>query len=131
MAHTFTLPFFGLGWLKPLHDHKVEICKEKYSTGLADLHTLHSAAVLLPFDGQQGPGQDAYVLSLFLEGHLMSGELQILCPVGGGSAQVCRDAGLLLGTRRLGVHAAEEREARLTYAVSILPAFCLLLNGVK
>lgn len=74
---------FGLGWLRPLRDHEVEICTEKCSAGLADFHTLHSSAVLA-LDGQEGPGQSAYVLNQFLEGHLMAREMQILRPAGRG-----------------------------------------------
>lgn len=109
----------------------------KRSTQLAwRISTPYTHLQCLPFDRQQGPGQNAYVPNLFLEGHLMSGEVQILCAAGGG---LHRYVGMLLGLSSprfnwehvVWVYAAEEREACLTYPVSILPAFCLLLNGVK
>lgn len=93
----------------------------------------------LSFDGQEGPGQNAYALNLFLEGHLMAGDAQILCPAGGGPAQGCRDADVLLGlgSQRFvwehvdWVYATEKRETCLTQLPFLLPAFCPPLNGVE
>lgn len=67
---------------------------------------------------------------MFLEGHLMAGEVQILCLAGRCSCMVCRDAGLLLGVGSPSfiwkhadwANAAKEREACLTYLVAILGA---------
>lgn len=113
----------------------------KRSTLLAwQTSTHYTHLQCLPSDGQEGPGQSVYVLNQFLEGRLMSGEVQILCPAGGGPAQVCRDAGLLLelsilvstGNMQIGcVLLKRGRPASHTWFLFLLPAFCLLLDGVK
>lgn len=113
----------------------------KRSTQLAwQISTHYTLLQCSPFDGQEGPGQNAYVPDLFLEGRLMSGEVQILCPAGGGPAWVCRDAGLLLGLSRPPFNwehtdwctlLKRGGPASLTRFPFLLPAFCLLLSGVK
>lgn len=92
VAHTFTLPF--LAWDDSSHSTTTKWKSAKSTQPAWQSSTPYTHLHCLPFDGQEGPGQNAYVPNLFLEGQLMSGEVQILCPAGG---QLCRDAGLLLG----------------------------------
>lgn len=80
VAHTFTLPF--LAWDDSSRSTTTKWKCAKRSTQLAwQISTHYTHLQCLPFDGQEGPGQNAYVLNLFLEGQLMSGEVRILRPL--------------------------------------------------
>lgn len=130
---------FGLGWLKPLHDRRVEICPEKCSAGLAAFHTPHSSAVLV-FDGQEDQVRMlmSWICSSKAIWWLGSAD-PLACWK--GYAWVCRDAGGLRGQGSPSSiwghadwgYAAKRREACLTLSCHFRcrQAFCRLLNGVK
>lgn len=130
--------FALLGWgrFKPLHDHKMEIWKEKCSSGLADFHMWHWPAV--PAFCWAG-GAWSGCLNLFLEGHFMTGDAQICCPPGGGSTCLgiwrCRSAAetkqawVSSGDTQIGCMLLQrEWPASLTQLPFLLLAFCLLLK---
>lgn len=98
MAYTFTLPF--LAWDGSSHYMTTKWKSALRSAQLAwQISTRCTHLQCLPFDGQEGRSQNAYVLNQFLEGHLMAGEVQMLCLAGRGSCtgmQRCRSAA---GTR--------------------------------
>lgn len=67
-VHGIYFASLSLRLLRLLHDHKVEIWKEKCSAGLGRFAGAALIGRVLPFSGQEGPDQSA--LELFLEGHL-------------------------------------------------------------